>query len=147
MSYILEKKMDDVRWVQRFENYKKALMQLKNAYKLSTDRELSLLECQGVIQAFEYTFELGWKCMKDFLEYQGVKAEIYGSRDTIRESFSVGIINDGETWMDMIKSRNLTSHIYDEEVINGIIDLIFKSYLNSFIELEKKFEELKCDMV
>ena len=138
--------MDDIRWVQRFENYKKALMQLKNAYKLSADRKLSLLERQGVIQAFEYTFELGWKCMKDFLEYQGVKTEIYGSRDAIRESFKAGVINDGECWMNMIKSRNLTSHIYDEEVINGIIDLIFKNYLDSFIGLEKKFEELKCNM-
>ena len=95
----------DIRWQQRFSNYKKAVGKLTYAVKLAEERGLNELEQQGLIQAFEYTHELAWNTLKDFLELRGVK-NIYGSKDTTREAFSLGLINDGEIWMDMVKSRN-----------------------------------------
>jgi len=74
-----------IRWQQRFSNYQKAFTQLKSAVELSHQRELSLLERQGVVQAFEYTHELAWKTMKDFLEYRGSTEQIYGSKDATRQ--------------------------------------------------------------
>ena len=133
---------EDIRWRQRFSNYKKALAQLQSAASLSEERGLSLLEKQGLIQAFEYTHELAWKTMKDFLEYRGTTEPIYGSKDATRQAFSVGLITDGDVWMQMIKSRNLTSHTYDEETVEEIIDLILGSYVFAFEALEKKLSEI-----
>ena len=92
---------EDARWIQRFSNLKKAFVQLREAVRLSETRELSNLEKQGLIQAFEYTHELAWKTLKDFLQSKGVIGLI-GSKDTAREAFKVGIIGDGETWMSMV---------------------------------------------
>ena len=87
----------DIRWHQRFANYKKALIQLQDAVKLSEQRELSPLEKQGVIQSFEYMHELAWKTLKDFLKFHGSTEEIYGFKDASRQAFAYGIISDGET--------------------------------------------------
>jgi len=103
----------DIRWQQRFANYKKALVQLKNAVELSQQRALSPLEQQGIIQAFEFTHELAWNVLKDFLQDQGDQS-IKGSKDATRAAFKVGLINDGEQWMTMILSRNASSHTYNE---------------------------------
>ena len=105
----------DIRWIQRLENFKKGFQQLNLAVNLSKQRELSLLEKQGLIQAFEFTHELGWNLLKDYLEFQG-NQEVRGSRDAIREALKVGLIDDGELWMETIKARNLTSHTYSEEL-------------------------------
>jgi len=85
----------DIRWVQRFSNYKKALNQLKEAIDLMSQRALSNLEKQGVVQAFEFTHELSWNMMKDFLESKG-NTEIYGSKDATRQAFKYGLIIDGD---------------------------------------------------
>ncbi len=103
---------DDIRYIQRFDNYKKVFRQLEQAVELSKTRELSLLEKQGVIQAFEFTHELAWNLLKDYLNYQG-NFELRGSRDTFREAFKVGIIENGELLMQTIGARNLTSYVYD----------------------------------
>lgn len=132
----------DIRWMQRFSNYIKAMFQLKEAVELSRTRELSKLEQQGVIQSFEYTNELAWKTLKDFLEYQG-NSDIYGSRDAIRVSFKLGLIEDGELWMDMIKSRNQTSHTYDEAIANEIVKEIINRYYGEFVKLYNKLNEIK----
>lgn len=132
----------DVRWVQRYSNYKKALMQLKEAVELMSHRTLSNLEKQGVVQAFEFTHELAWKMMKDFLESKG-NTEIYGSKDATRQSFKYGLLIDGDVWMSMIKSRNLTSHTYDERTVDEIVERISQSYIFSFIELDYKFSTLE----
>lgn len=129
----------DVRWIQRFSNYVKALDQLEEAVELMKKRELSRLEKQGVIQAFEYTHELAWKTLKDFLENRG-NTELYGSRDVVREAFKLGIIENGEAWMQMIKSRNLTSHTYDEGRADGIIMLIKDIYFAEFEKLKTKMD-------
>ncbi len=107
----------DIRW-QRFANYKKALSQLQ---KFVDKGELSELEEQGAIQAFEYTYELALFVLKDFLEYQG---QVYGSRDAIKKAFSAGLIEDGEKWMDAYVSRTKTSHTYNEKTAKEIVSAI-----------------------
>lgn len=135
----------DIRWKQRFSNYKKALLQLQSAVALSEERELSLLEKQGLIQGFEYTHELAWKTMKDFLEYRGSTEQIYGSKDASRQAFGFGLISNGEEWMQMVKSRNLTSHTYDEETVEAIVEVILGSYIFRFEELEEKLSNILKD--
>ncbi|MDE7392291.1 MAG: nucleotidyltransferase substrate binding protein [Treponemataceae bacterium] len=105
---------DDVRWKQRFHNYQRALATLRRGLDTQKARELSELERGGLIQAFEFTQELSWKVLKDFIEYSGGGEKIYGSRDAIRQAFNRGLISDGETWMEMIRARNLSSHTYEE---------------------------------
>ncbi len=130
---------DDIRWKQRFEHFIKALEQLKNAKQLQIERVFTDLELQGVIQAFEVTQELSWKVMKDFLESQG-KIDLFGSKTTVKEAFNVGLITNGEIWFSMIKSRNLTSHIYDQSEIKVILEIILNSYLETFIIFENKMK-------
>ena len=131
----------DVRWKQRFENFINAFRQLKNAKQLRAEREFTELELQGVIQAFEVSQELSWKVMKDFLEEQG-KIDLYGSKNAVKEAFTVGLITDGDVWFNMIKTRNLTSHIYDQSEILAILDIIFNSYFDVFIKFEVKMKTL-----
>lgn len=133
----------DVRWIQRFSNYKKALEQLADAVALSEKRELSKLEKQGLIQSFEYTHELAWKTLKDFIESRG-NAEIFGSKDVSREAFKLGIIENGDIWMSMVKSRNLTSHTYDEATTEEIVKLILTGYFTEFKELKAKLDTLQA---
>ena len=132
---------DDIRYIQRFDNYKKAFRQLEDAVKLSKTRELSLLEKQGVIQAFEFTHELAWNLLKDYLNYQG-NFELRGSRDTFREAFKAGIIENGELWMQTIGARNLTSHVYDEEIAKEAYEMIANDYITIFQDLLKTFENI-----
>jgi nucleotidyltransferase substrate binding protein (TIGR01987 family) len=128
------------RWVRRFNNFVKAFAQLEEAVKLSRQRELSKLEQQGLIQAFEYTHELAWKTMKDFLEERGVQ-NIYGSRDATREAFKAGLIENGEVWMAMIQSRNLTSHTYNEETAAIIFSAIVDNYFAEFAAFRERMEQ------
>jgi len=133
---------EDIRWQQRFSNYQKALSQLTAAVELSTQRELSDLEKQGLIQAFEYTHELAWKTLKDFFAFQG-QTEIYGSRDATRTAFRLGLIEDGEGWMDMIKNRNRTSHTYNKETAEEIILAIINNYAELFTTLAIKLSSME----
>jgi nucleotidyltransferase substrate binding protein (TIGR01987 family) len=121
----------DVRWKQRFEHYVGAYEGLKEAFELFKTRSLTRLENQGVIQAFEVTQELSWKVMKDFLEYQGFD-DIYGSKNAVRQAFNTNLIKNGEVWLNMIKSRNLMSHTYDEAEMMKIVDFIFSNYMQEF---------------
>ncbi|MGZ3772606.1 MAG: nucleotidyltransferase substrate binding protein [Pseudobdellovibrionaceae bacterium] len=132
----------DIRWQQRLENYSKALAQLKDAANLMNQRTLSNIEQQGLVKAFEFTYELAWNVMKDFLEYQGI-ANIIGSRDAFREAFQQGLISDGNSWMEMIKSRNQTSHVYHETVAKEIIEKTINTYLKLFIDFEVKMKTLR----
>jgi nucleotidyltransferase substrate binding protein (TIGR01987 family) len=130
-------KNKDIRWQQRFSNYLKALAQL-NRYK--EKNELNDMERQGLIKAFEFTFELAWNTMKDYLEHQGIQ-NLVGSRDAIRQSFSNNIITDGETWMNMIESRNNTSHTYNEETANEIANEVLIKYIPLFNTLGEKLSK------
>lgn len=120
-------KTPDIRWQQRLMNYERALSQLTTAIDLSKQRNLSELEKQGLIQAFEFTHELAWNVMKDYFFFQG-NTSITGSRDAVRESFNKGLITDGEGWMEMIMSRNQSSHTYNLKVANEITEKIISHY-------------------
>ncbi|WP_339868107.1 nucleotidyltransferase substrate binding protein [uncultured Algoriphagus sp.] len=131
------------RWHQRLENYSKALGQLEKAVTLSKERELSDLEEQGLIQAFEFTHELSWNLLKDYLIFQG-NSSITGYRDATREAFRLGLISDGENWMEMIKSRNQSSHTYNEGIAEEISTKITENYYQLFKELQDKMYEFKA---
>ncbi len=131
----------DIRWKQRFTNYQKALATLINGLEQLRERELSQLEKQGLIQGFEFTHELAWKVMQDFLKDQG-ESSIYGSKDATRLAFNRGLISDGDVWMQMIADRNLTSHTYHEEISDQILERIVHSYFDLFLEFEKKMDGL-----
>ncbi|MDR3606842.1 MAG: nucleotidyltransferase substrate binding protein [Oligoflexia bacterium] len=131
----------DVRWKQRLSNFKQALDQLSSAVALSHTRELSDLEKQGLIQAFEFTHELAWNVMRDYFAYQG-NPSITGSRDAAREAFQKGLVQNGEAWMEMIRSRNQTSHTYNQAVASEIIEKTTGDYLPEFQAFFKKMIEL-----
>ena len=128
----------DIRWKQRFDNYNNAFSELKEGVDLAHGRTLSKLEKQGLIQGFEYTHELAWNLLKDYLEYQG-HVGLIGSRDTTREAFKRGLIDEGETWMEMIKSRNLTSHAYDRDTAEFVYTAILEQFFPRFQSLHNEF--------
>ncbi len=132
----------DTRWHQRLDNFKKAFSQLKEAVVLYQQRPLSHLETQGLIKTFEFTHELSWNVIKDFFEYQG-NTSIMGSRDATREAFQKGLISDGSTWMEMIKSRNQTSHTYNEDTAIAIVDAVVNRYFSLFEAFLQKMSDLK----
>jgi nucleotidyltransferase substrate binding protein (TIGR01987 family) len=132
----------DIRWIQRFDNFKRALAQLRKAAVLAGERKLTELEQQGMIQAFEFTHELAWNTLKDFLEASGV-TELYGSVKATRAAFSRGLIENGEVWMEMIKSRNRSVHAYDQVTADQIAADILANYLTEFDRLEQRLEALK----
>jgi nucleotidyltransferase substrate binding protein (TIGR01987 family) len=131
--------VQDIRWIQRLNSFSKALTQLT---KFIEKVELNELEEQGLIQAFEYTYELAWNTLKDYLEAQG-ETNLHGSRDVTRLAFKRGLLDNGETWMAMITSRTLTSHTYNKETADQIANDIVALYFPEFVTLRAKFETLK----
>jgi nucleotidyltransferase substrate binding protein (TIGR01987 family) len=127
----------DIRWQQRFSNYRQALAQLETFFQPPA---LNEREQQGLIKAFEYTFELGWNTLRDLLRSQG-DATLLGSRDTLREAFRLGLITDGEAWMLMIQDRNLTSHTYNRLTADAIAANISGRYLACFQQLSARLEQ------
>lgn len=125
---------EDIRWKQRLSNYTKALQTLTEAVELGQQRPLSKLEKQGLIQGFEFTHELGWNVLKDYLESKGYTGLI-GSRDASRMAFKNALIADGDAWMDMIKDRNQTSHTYNLELAERIAHDIVQRYHPAFVAL------------
>jgi nucleotidyltransferase substrate binding protein (TIGR01987 family) len=128
---------EDIRWKQRFQNFEKALSLLEDAVKISESRKLNDLEEQGLIQRFEFTHELAWNVIKDYFEYQGNTA-ITGSRDATREAFNKGLIEEGETWMEMIKSRNQSTHSYNDKIAKELKQRILNNYFRLFIAFKDK---------
>jgi nucleotidyltransferase substrate binding protein (TIGR01987 family) len=135
-------KYPDIRWLQRFENFKRALVQLERGVSLSRQRPLSELERQGLVQAFEFTHELAWNTLKDFLEESG-QSGIYGSRDATRAAFAAGLIENGDLWMQMITSRNQTTHTYNEETVQDICSAIVNEYARTFAQLRQRLANLR----
>ena len=132
----------DIRWQQRFASYQKALLQLQEAVELNSQRALSSLEKQGVIQAFEFTHELAWNMLKDFLRDQGNQT-IKGSKDATREAFKVELIGDGERWMAMIQSRNISSQTYEERTAERLVEVIIRDYYPLFVALKAEMEKYR----
>lgn len=131
---------EDIRWQQRFANFRKALLQLQDAVELSNRRPLSQLETQGLIQAFEFTHELAWNVLKDYLNDQG-NPDIKGSKDATREAFKVSLIADGEQWMAMIQSRNASSHTYNQRTAEQMAEAIIENYFPQFVAFKAGMEK------
>jgi nucleotidyltransferase substrate binding protein (TIGR01987 family) len=134
----------DIRWKQRFDNYRKALGRLKDNVNYLSTKKLSDMEEQGLIKSFEFTYELAWKTMKDYLEYMGING-IIGSKGTFREAFKAELILNGQAWIDMINDRNLSAHTYDDTIKNKLIKNIVYMYYNEFLNFEKKMIEISGD--
>jgi nucleotidyltransferase substrate binding protein (TIGR01987 family) len=128
---------ENIRWLRRFENYKRAFASLSRVMALASERDLNEAERQGLIKAFEFTFELAWKVMKDYLEYMGLTG-IVGSKGSVRQAFQNDLITDGQIWIDMIDDRNLSSHSYDEATANALIRRITDVYYERFGAFKEK---------
>lgn len=131
----------DIRWLQRFSNFNKALSQLE---KFKNKESLNELEEQGLIKAFEYTFELAWKTLQDLLREKGYE-DITGPKPVIDQCFLDGYIIDGEGWVKMQKSRNLTSHTYNEETADEIASAVLSLYYPLFKDLQKRLDSEKTE--
>ena len=136
----------DIRWIQRLENFQRALATLQRAIALGQSRPLSELEEQGLIQAFEFTHELSWLLIRDFLVDQGV-AGISGSRDAVREAVALQLLPQGDesVWMAMIRSRNLTSETYNPAVAREIAELILDRHGPVFQQLADLMQQRAGD--
>lgn len=139
----------DIRWIQRFSNFNKAFSKLDEAVKrikeqyeniegiiIIEDEFLDDILKEAVIQRFEYTHELAWNVMKDYLSEEG-NVNVFGSKDATREAFSAGLLSDGEIWMEMIKSRNMTSHTYNEATADEIFKNIIEKYHSAFLDFQQ----------
>ena len=127
----------DIRWQQRFINFKKTFAQLE---RFMAEEDLNELEAQGLIKAFEYTYELSWKTLQDLLKDKGY-SDIIGPKPVIEQSFQDGYIKNGEAWMRMHNSRNLTSHTYNQDTADEIVEQIIDEYFGLFKELKETLEE------
>ncbi len=129
----------DARWIQRLSHFSKALSQLSRFIEKG---ELNEFEKQGLIKAFEYTDELAWNVLKDYLEAQG-ETSIHGSRDAFRLAFQRGIIEDGDIWMDMVRSRTLTAHTHNEDTAEQVVRDIVGRYYGMFVSLFRTMDTLR----
>jgi nucleotidyltransferase substrate binding protein (TIGR01987 family) len=136
IKIIKDKKMQDIRWQQRFSNFEKAYLLLKEA--LAKD-SLSDLEKEGAIQRFEYTFELAWKTLKDYMAERGIVVNF--PTEVIKEGFKFEVIKEGEKWIEMLKARNTTVHEYNQDKFNEIFNNIAHKYITALSELYMFFKE------
>lgn len=132
---------EDIRYIQRLSNYRRALSILHEGVELYSSRILSNMEKQGLIKSFEFTYELSWNLMRDYSLYQGYR-DIRGSRDAIRQAISMDLVSDGDTWMEMLESRNITSHTYDEKTADDILEKIVTKYYPALSTFEQKMGEV-----
>lgn len=128
----------DIRWKQRFSNFKKAYEQLT---EFMEKPELNKFEVQGLIQCFEYTFELSWKTLKDYLEFEGY--DVKTPRETIKKAFQTGMIEDGNVWLDALEKRNIMSHTYNENTTKQTEQLIKTKYYFIIQKLVAYFSKME----
>lgn len=128
----------NIRWQQRFQNFERAYTFLQNAVDKG---EYNPIEIGGLVQAFEFTFELAWKTIKDYLYEQGIEARF--PREAIKEAFATQIITDGHTWIEMLEKRNELSHTYNEEVAERAVRLIQGQYFGA---IQQVYQYLKAQM-
>ena len=126
----------DIRWIQRFNNYRNALARLGAAIRLNEERPLSDLEEQGLIQGFEFTYDLAWKTLQDLLRHHNRPNDNGGPAIIIKQALADGFIKDEEGWKELKKSRELTSHTYDDEMADEIATKIIEVFYGLFIQLE-----------
>ena len=125
----------DIRWKQRFKNFERAFILLRSALEGHAPEEFNELELEGLVQRFEYTFELAWKTLKDRLEHSGIVLPQITPAAVIKSAFAAKLIEDGQAWMDMLKHRNLMSHTYDSAKFKEAVAAIRARYLNALDEL------------
>ncbi|MFR8043453.1 MAG: nucleotidyltransferase substrate binding protein [Clostridium butyricum] len=130
--------LKEIRWKQRFENFEKTYKLLKKYSSQSISTEL---EKAGMIQFFEMAFELAWKVLKDYLESEGYMVK--SPRETIKQAFQIGLIDNGHVWIDALSDRNLTEHTYDQELASKMTHEIISIYLP---ELEKMYDKLSKEL-
>ena len=131
---------DEPRWKYRFTNFSRAFTLLRDALEPGVEA-LNQLEREGVIHRFEYTFELAWNTLKDRLEYDGIVFDTVTPRSAIRQAFQSGLIGDGETWLDMLTDRNLSSHTYDAARIEAVLTNIHDQYMAVLNDLYLRLTE------
>lgn len=133
----------DIRWKQRFQNYEKVFKRLSHAIEVVKATPDDDLLQSGLVQTYEYTFELAWKTLKDYLTLEGF--EVRSPRETIRQGFQSGYIMNGEDWLQALADRNLTTHIYDDEIIIRVLSDIFERYFfllqDFYISFKEKADE------
>ncbi len=135
-----EPSLDDrPRWIYRFDNFRRAFSLLREAVEAMEERELSQLEKEGIIQRFEYTWELTWKTLLDYLTYQGIVLPTKTPRSVIVAAFQADIIEDGDGWMAALEARNKMSHVYNFKVFEELIDAIRVRYLALFDQVYEDF--------
>lgn len=119
---------DEIRWKQRFENFEKAILLLRECLETKPVMAYSKLEQEGIVQRFEYTFELAWKTLKDRLYYEGYDEKT--PRSVIRRAFETGFLSEDEAeiWLDSLAQRNLLSHTYNEEAATAALEKIEQDY-------------------
>ena len=123
---------------ERRVDYKNALTRLKEALQ----EEPSGIVIDRILNRFEFTFELAWKCIKDYLEYMGISEKIGSPRENIQLAYKNGTISDGDLWIEMMLARNSLSHLYDEQQSRQVYNDIKSKYINAFEELDEKFDNI-----
>lgn len=138
----MSKDNQDIRWLQRFANYQKAFLRLQELVEMATQKELSDIEKEALIQRFEYTHELSWKVIRDFYKSIG-EIDIQGSRDAFKLAFNRGLINKGREFLESVQSRNEASHAYNQKIADKVYGDIINKYYDAFAELETNLKKQK----
>jgi nucleotidyltransferase substrate binding protein (TIGR01987 family) len=128
----------DVRWKQRFQNFSKALKHLSNALQINNP---DIIHKAGIIQFFEMSYELAWNTMKDYLQQQGFN-DVKSPRGAIKRAFEIGLLVNGQEWMELLADRNLTAHTYDEEKATEVEKLIRNKYFGLLMSLHENLEKI-----
>ena len=131
------------RWMERLRVFGNALERLTVVIDLSWQRELNEFERDSLIKRFEFSYEMGWKLMMSFEKENGVIGML-GSKDVIRHAVALGLVENGEAWMDMIDARNQTSHVYDEDTAADVADSIIYTFHPLLLELQEKMKHIEC---
>ena len=129
------------RWIERLATFKNAIARLCEIIDVYKQRPLNSFENDSLIKRFEFTYEMAWKLMMSYEKENGI-TELMGSKDVVRRAFAMSLIDNGEAWLEMIDDRNKTSHLYDEEMAEDVIDDIVHTYYPLFLELRNKMDVL-----
>jgi nucleotidyltransferase substrate binding protein (TIGR01987 family) len=127
----------DIRWQQRFHNFDRAFVLLRSAMEDRPISQYNPLEQEGIIQRFEYAYELAWKTMKDYLEANGVIITPVTAREVIKQAFSAKLIVDGQLWIDMMLHRNQLAHTYDFNTFRKVLEVVQSRYFPAMAELHQ----------
>lgn len=131
------------RWKERLSVFSNALDRLSAVIVISKQRKLNEFECDSLIKRFEFTYEMAWKLMMSFEKENGIIGML-GSKDVVRHAVALGLVENGEAWMDMIDARNQTSHVYDEETANVVADSVIFTFHPLLLALQEKMKHIEC---